>query len=221
MVDVRTAQGPTITSFDVSPAGSSGNKYTDTEPRDETQPALTVDGNWVAWTANDGFRTGNGIYAGPRSDSADGVPVPRPALLGFNGSIVFSSNRDGNYELYTMDEDGSNQTTDHDDAERRVRSSMVARQLEIVYVRDGNIWSMDADGSNAQQLTTEGGIDPSVAPDGRIAFMSTRDHVSGEIYVMNQDGSEPNATNEQHLARPRHVLVAPQRPDRVLEHERP
>jgi len=55
----------------------------------------------------------------------------------------------------------------------------------------GDIWVMDADGSNPTQLTTHPAEDwwPRYSPDGsKIAFQSKRDG-NHEIYVMNSDGT--------------------------------
>ena len=60
----------------------------------------------------------------------------------------------------------------------------------------GDIWVMDADGSNKQQLTTESSNEtrPSYSPDGtKILFSSDRDG-DNELYVMDSDG-----TNVQQL----------------------
>ena len=57
----------------------------------------------------------------------------------------------------------------------------------------GDIWIMNGDGSNAKQLTADGGVndDPMVSPDGRyIVFASNRAGVSN-IWRMNADGSNP------------------------------
>jgi Tol biopolymer transport system component len=52
---------------------------------------------------------------------------------------------------------------------------------------------MNADGTGERQLTTTGGDGfPAWSPDGRqVAFVGGRDTsgISGEIYVMNDDGS--------------------------------
>ena len=74
------------------------------------------------------------------------------------------------------------------------------RQAQIVFqsYRDGNseIYVMDADGKNQQNLTNNPGNDgfPAWSPDGqRIEFDSDRDGDS-EIYVMGEDGE-----NQQNL----------------------
>ncbi len=68
----------------------------------------------------------------------------------------------------------------------------------LAFVRDGDIWTMNADGTNEVNLTNHPAIDehPDWSPDGtQIAFISNRDDVPGngdgnlEIFVMNADGS--------------------------------
>lgn len=57
----------------------------------------------------------------------------------------------------------------------------------------GEIYTLDADGSNLQRLTTQPGEDsqPALSRDGtQIAFTSTRDDAAGDIYVMNVEGSD-------------------------------
>ena len=68
-----------------------------------------------------------------------------------------------------------------------------ANAIVFVSTRDGNpeIYSINADGSNARRLTSNGATDeqPSRSRDGRfIAFSSQRDG-NPEIYIMNADGS--------------------------------
>jgi TolB protein len=68
----------------------------------------------------------------------------------------------------------------------------------LAFVRDGDIWTMNADGTGQINLTDHPAIDehPDWSPDGtRIAFISNRSDVPGntdgnlEIFVMNPDGS--------------------------------
>lgn len=59
---------------------------------------------------------------------------------------------------------------------------------EIAFVRDGDIWVMDADGGNARQLTsTAADHQPVWSPDGRrLAFLRG----SRQLWVMDADGSD-------------------------------
>ena len=109
--------------------------------------------------------------------------------------IAFSSDRDGNWEIYVMDADGKNQrrltNNRHDDW--FPSWSPDGERIAFVSDRDGNkdIYVMDADGKNERRLTRNPSPDtnPSWSPDGkRIVFVSHRDG-NKEIYVMNADGA--------------------------------
>lgn len=69
---------------------------------------------------------------------------------------------------------------------------------QIVYHSDGDIWIMNVDGSDKQQLTTDpaGDYESSVSPDGtRILFTSNRSG-DDDVWIMNIDGSDQrNLTN--------------------------
>ncbi len=123
--------------------------------------------------------------------------------------IAFSSERDGNWEIYVMDVDGGNQQNLSNNPHADVSPSWFpdGKQIAFMSRRDGHvidgfptyeIYAMDADGGNPQNLTNDPHDDmsPSWSPDGkRIVFMSRRDG-NYEIYVMDADGSNPqNLTN--------------------------
>lgn len=130
------------------------------------------------------------------------TPVAHAAFPGTNGKIVFSSARDGNEEIYTMNPDGSNVTRLTNNSANDQYPSWSADGTKIVFDsnRDGNfeIYVMDADGSNQTRLTNNSSLDaiPAWSPFGnRILFYSNRDG-NDEIYVMNADGSsQTNLTN--------------------------
>lgn len=125
------------------------------------------------------------------------TPTPGP-----NGKITFSSNRDGHYEIYVMDADGSNQTRlTNNSAEDAVPAwSPDGTKIAFASTRDGNyeIYLMDEDGSNPIRLTNNPALDlfPDWSPDGaKLAFTSLRD-ANYEVYVMDVDGSnQANLTN--------------------------
>ena len=128
------------------------------------------------------------------------LPSTQPvqaAFLGTNGKIAFSSTRDGNYEIYAMNPDGSGVTrlTNNPASDEWPAWSPDSTKIAFMSYRDGNweIYVMSADGSGVTRLTNNPASDhcPAWSPDGtKIAFNSYRDG-NGEIYVMNPDGSNP------------------------------
>ncbi len=108
--------------------------------------------------------------------------------------IAFSSNRDGNDEIYVMNPDGSEQVrlTNNAAADNSPVWSPDGARIAFYSNRDGNneIYVMNADGANQVRLTNNAAADdlPVWSPNGgRIAFLSNRDG-NLEIYVMNADG---------------------------------
>jgi len=111
-----------------------------------------------------------------------------------NYMIPFSSNRDGNNEIYLMNSDGSNQIrlTNNPSDESSPYFSPDGSKIVFQSNRDGNneIYLMNADGSNQIRLTNNAAddINPIFSPDGsKILFTSTRDG-NAEFYIMDSDG---------------------------------
>jgi TolB protein len=117
------------------------------------------------------------------------------AFPGTNGKIAFASDRDGNYEIYVMNSDGSFQTRLTNNAASDSDPAWSADGTQIVFVsaRDGNneIYKMNSDGTGQTRLTNNPAhdADPGWSPDGtQIVFTSNRDG-NNEIYKMNADGT--------------------------------
>ena len=116
--------------------------------------------------------------------------------------IAFQSYRDGNFEIYIMNADGSEPTRLTNDSADDVMPSWSPDGKKIAFqsTRDGNfeVYIMNADGSKQTRLTNNPAFDcmPSWSPDGKkIAFSSERDghtdlYVKTDVYVMNTDGSK-------------------------------
>jgi TolB protein len=126
------------------------------------------------------------------------------ALHGFKtvscSRIAFSSDRDGNYEIYVMNPDGTGATrlTNNTAIDDFPSISPDGTKIAFESNRNGSveIYVMNSDGTNPTRLTFSGGnTNAAFSPDGtKIVFVSTRSGGRG-VWVINSDG-----TNETQLA---------------------
>ena len=124
-------------------------------------------------------------------------------VQGFEQRIVFASNRDGNWDIYSIDANGNNllQLTDEPASDEQPAVSPDGRRIAFKSNRvlSPELYVMDSDGTNAIRLTHDSFRKnrPSWSPDGkRIAFSSFRlDVGNSEIYAMDADGA-----NEKNLS---------------------
>ena len=116
--------------------------------------------------------------------------------------IVFTSERDGNRNIYLMNVNGLNlkQITSHESNDYEPVFSPDGKSIVFTSERDGNkeIYLFDLELKNLKNLSKDSGDDwnPRFYPDGnKIIFQSTRDN-NWEIYMMNFNGSnQKNLTN--------------------------
>jgi Tol biopolymer transport system component len=126
-----------------------------------------------------------------------------PTLPGRNGVIAFSSNRDGDFDVWTVDATGYYpvQLTNAPGSDGQPSYSPNGKRIAFQSTRDFpapqmgtgvfEIYAMNADGTNQVRLTsnTAADFEPVFSPDGKkLAFYSNRDG-DFEIYVMNADGT--------------------------------
>lgn len=111
-------------------------------------------------------------------------------------SIVFVSTRDGAFDIYRMNADGSNVTRLTSTSGSKFHPSWC--ESKIVFSNGGNIYYMTGTGESITQITT-GGTDnhPVCAPDNsRIAFTRSVSGLGNEVFTMNFDGTnQQNMTN--------------------------
>ena len=135
------------------------------------------------------------VFAGVACHSGTEPPPPDPPET-IRNEIVFSSNRDGRWQLRRMDPDGGNLRPIPGAIASGAAELDVSPNGEWVVLSDGeDIWRFRVDGSEPRQLTNDPGFDraPVWSPDGtRIAFSSNRVGPQGSgvsIFLMNADGS--------------------------------
>ena len=113
-----------------------------------------------------------------------------------NGEIAFHSERDGNFEIYKMNADGSGETllSNHPAADRYpIFFSPDGRKIAFQSNRDGNyeIYIMNSDGTEQTRLTADTSVNEATdfSPDGsKILFQTNRDG-DYEIYTMDLSGA--------------------------------
>ncbi|MBU0478728.1 hypothetical protein KKC91_09200 [bacterium] len=107
--------------------------------------------------------------------------------------IAFSSNRDGDYEIYIMNNDGTGLTKLTNNATDDIWPVFSPNGSKITFTSNGNgnyeVYVMNSDGTNQTRLTSDSAEDwASDWYDNQIAFTSNRSGTY-EVYTMNSDGS--------------------------------
>jgi Tol biopolymer transport system component len=172
---------------------------------------------WPVYHSYDVFRVGTDGTNLTRLTQTDGYDAE--ATIGPDGRIVFTSVRDGDMELYTMNADGTGvkRITNRPGPDggaffSRDGKQIVWRGKELkdpkelaeyqALLKDGlwrptdlEIFVADADGGHVRQVTDYGGSSfaPFFHPDGRrIIFSSNMDDPKGrnfDLYLVNVDGT--------------------------------
>ncbi len=144
-------------------------------------------GIWLALATTLAGCGGSGPDAGAPLDGRGG------------GIIAFSSERDGNMEIYVMNADGSGQRRLTDDPAQDCSPWLSPDGSRIAFSsnRDGNyeLYVMGTDGANLTRLTRTDGneLNPVWTPDGeRVVFASLPDiFAPGDIWIMVASGDNP------------------------------
>jgi Tol biopolymer transport system component len=141
------------------------------------------------------------------------------ATIRKDGTIVFTSLRDGDLDIYTMDKNGKNVKrltneigydggpfwsydgklivfrAHHPETEKEKSDYLALLKDDLIRPSKLDIWLMNADGSNKQRVTNNGKANfaPFIFPNAkRIIFSSNLDDPKGrnfELYTINFDGT--------------------------------
>ncbi|TJY37823.1 DUF5050 domain-containing protein [Pontimicrobium aquaticum] len=175
-----------------------------TKSRDTTyniMPRVSPKGNQLLYSSDAFHYTNSEIYL--INESLEEVNLSNnPAKDQFGSwspdgeKVIFQSNRDGNFEIYVMNVDGTNikrlTNNNYNDIDP---SWSVNNEIAFISNRDGDneIFIMNSDGSNQRQLTFNEVLDvlPSWSPDGSTIAFGTYRHGKkdkGDIYTIRRNG---------------------------------
>src|SRR6185295_7563013 len=122
--------------------------------------------------------TANNIWIAPNNDASRASQVARASEI-WNGiewtpegRLIYCSKAGGNFDLWTMNADGTNQkqVTANQGMSFHPQMSPDGRFIVFDLVRGGNssVWRMDADGNDLKQLTTgDRAYASAISPDGK------------------------------------------------------
>ncbi len=133
------------------------------------------------------------------------IIAPESRAQGFESRIFFSSNRDGDWDIYSMDVNGNNllQLTDHPADDRKPTCSPDGRKIAFASDRGvtSDLYVMDGEGNNVIRLTNDGFSESraSWSPDGtKIAFTSFC-KLNCDIFTVDADGENRSRLTEDEM----------------------
>jgi Tol biopolymer transport system component len=136
---------------------------------------------------------GNELREATAAQQPGDEPAPPPPSTAL---IAFHTQRNGTFDIYTMNRDGSAQArlTQSDANDAFASWSYDGSRIAFASDRSGNLdlFVMNNDGTNVQQLTTNPGRDasPSWSPDNNLITYVSEVDGNSDIYVVTADGQQ-------------------------------
>ena len=203
---VQQSNWPSAEIYVMDADGSNPVNITNDPGSDDSSPTWSPDGTKLAFVSR---RRGSALRVRVYIMNADGSGVRHVSdALDNTGHLIWSPDGSklafsSNHDIWVMKANSSGQTNITADSGFYSHSwpTWSPDGAKIAFMglpKDegyyGDIYVMDADGSNITSLTNDRDIPdhlPEWSPDGnKIAFTSVRDNGYGDIYVMDTDGSD-------------------------------
>ena len=201
--------------YAMNPDGTALVQLTNND-KDDRYPTWSPDGTSIAYTTNqdgddeiyimlaDGSQPFNLTNSHGSKDTQPNWFMDKAGVSGEVSRIAFTTNRDGNQEIYSIRPDGTELTnlTRHSGNDFLPAGSPDGNKIAFTSDRDGNneIYIMNTNGSAQLRMTNNSAEDtaPAWSPDSRwVAFVTNRDG-NFEIYAMRDNGTSPmNLTKDQ------------------------
>ena len=185
--------------------GASAVRLTE-PPLSAVEASWSPDGTMIAFAAEASEGNGIEIYvmdgdgSNPRRVMDEQPRLNwRPSWSPDGSQLLFQSNRDGRYEIYRVDVDGTSliNLTDHRGNDRDAAWSPLGDRIAFVSDRDagdGNaLYLMNPDGSDVSQILDSSWncAFPQWSPDGSQLAFASRKEGPWHIFVMDFEGGEP------------------------------
>ena len=175
------------------------NGYGNVSLTADSSTLVTARGNGVTnvWVAGGGGREEARQITSGNTDGGAGLAWTP------DGRIVYSSIASGNWDLWIMGQDGSNQKQLTFNAGSNRMPSVSADGRYIVFTSDrtgtDHVWRINIDGSNQKEMThADGDFAPSCTPDGKwIVYASWRSNRQGMWKVPLEGGEAVQVSEKQ------------------------
>ncbi len=180
------------------------NNYTGVSITSDSKRLVTVQSETAGnlWTINSDWNTASELTVGSgRIDGRDGVAYAP------DGEVVYASRASGNLDLWTMKADATQQRqlTFNSHNNKQPTVSPDGRYIFFVSDRGGtvNIWRIDRDGNNPQQLTSGSGEEnPQCTPDGKWVLYTLLGAGKPTIWRVSITGGAPQQMIHDYSASP-------------------